>query len=93
VFLRRRRGGRTGRRGGDLIDRAALTDVPAWRDAPPPAVQVFADANARVWRQAAEKAPRHRLRRLKSDISGLWADYRETGWRLALAMMPTEIKQ
>jgi hypothetical protein len=60
----------------------ALMSVPAWRDAPRPAVQVFADANARMWEQAAEKVPGHRLRRLKRDISRVWADYRETGWHI-----------
>jgi hypothetical protein len=58
----------------------ALMNIPAWRDAPRPAVQAFADANARMWERAAEKAPSHRLRRLKRDISRVWADYRETGW-------------
>lgn len=59
----------------------ALMGVPAWRDAPAGAVLAFAEANARMWEQAAGKAPGHRLRRVKRDVSRLWADYRDTGWR------------
>lgn len=58
----------------------ALQPVQAWSEAPGEAVQVFADANASMWRKAWEKDPGHRLRRDKSEVAMAWASYRETGW-------------
>jgi hypothetical protein len=53
----------------------ALRDIPAWRDAPPAAVNEHAAANARMWDDAAENAPT-RVRRFRRDIARAWAAYR-----------------
>jgi hypothetical protein len=53
----------------------ALMPVPAWRDAPPRAVDEHAAANARMWDDAAKTAPT-RVRRFRRDIARTWAAYR-----------------
>jgi hypothetical protein len=54
----------------------ALADVPAWRDAPPDAVNTLASANARMWDAAVEQAPT-KVRKFRRDIARKWAAHRE----------------
>lgn len=58
----------------------AFSGVPAWDSAPEHGVQVFADANAAMWRKASERTPDHRLRRDKAEVAQVWASFRQTRW-------------
>jgi hypothetical protein len=53
----------------------ALTAVDAWNNAPPHAVSAFADANARMWDNAVQRAST-KARRFRRDIARAWADHR-----------------
>jgi hypothetical protein len=53
----------------------ALAAVPAWNNAPPRAVTAFADAEARSWDAAVERAPT-KVRKFRAAIARAWADHR-----------------
>ncbi|MFD4479891.1 aminoglycoside phosphotransferase [Streptomyces sp. NPDC058471] len=51
--------------------------IPAWRTAPPHAVDAFADANARAWAEIAAKNPGAWSDALR-DAAKRWAEYRQS---------------
>jgi len=53
---------------------AALTSIPAWRDAPPAAIRAHAAANLRMWDDAVQRAPT-KTRKFRRDAARAWADH------------------
>lgn len=55
----------------------AMTEVPAWRDAPPRAVTEFARAGSREWKAVLARGPVHAHWEFRADVAFRWAAYRE----------------